>query len=392
VRVGYTHILRITDSAGDDLVEPYVPTPQDTVVSPQAAYVMTDILQSNTDPDQNPIWGDFALRGPNGDRRPATIKTGTSQDANDLVAFGYIPPTDDGGRTGGEYSLVVGAWVGNSDGSPVLTEENPVLSTDVAAPMWHGFLQEVTGAWPVRGFARPPGIVEADVDAWSGMAPTEFTRQTVREVFIDGTVPPADTTKVALQVVVTGEQEVPPAGEGEEQQEPQPRFLIWAEGCAPPETRGFLALEGVEAGHPDWQAANLDWINRARSGGPGTPGGPDPEQRTRTSYIFNRGYTPYGRSWGAPFAPTDSCVPGASPSPSLSLEPSPSLSPSLEITPEPTIEITPPPVVTEPPPPPPTEPPPPPPTEPPPPPPPTEPPPPPPTVDITPPPGSAAPV
>ncbi|HUR16572.1 MAG TPA: transglycosylase domain-containing protein [Candidatus Limnocylindrales bacterium] len=379
VKVGYTHILRITNGAGEDLVPVYTPTAQDTVVSPQAAYVMTDILQSNTDPNQNPIWGEFALRGPNGDRRPATIKTGTSQDANDLVAFGYVPSTDDAGRQAGEYSLVVGAWVGNSDGSPVLTEENPVLSTDVAAPMWHGFLQEVTSSWPVRGFARPPGIVEADVDAWSGMAPTEFTRQTVREVFIEGTVPPADNTKVALQVVGTGEQEVPPG----EETEAQPRFLLWAEGCAPPETHGFLALENVEAGHPDWQAANLDWINRARTGGPGTAGGPDPEERTRTSYTFNRGYTPYGRSWGAPFAPTESCVPGATPAPSLSLEPSPSLSPSLEITPEPTFEVTlpPPPTPTATPtnpptevpppptnPPPPTDPPPPPPTDPPPPP------------------------
>ena len=83
-------------------------------VSPQAAYVMTDILASNTDPKQNPIWGDFAVAAADGTRRPATLKTGTNQDANDLVAFGYLPPPDEAGRAAGEYALVVGAWDGNS--------------------------------------------------------------------------------------------------------------------------------------------------------------------------------------------------------------------------------------------------------------------------------------
>ncbi|MEX2548150.1 MAG: transglycosylase domain-containing protein [Chloroflexota bacterium] len=374
VKVGYTHILQITDMAGADLVPPYEPTVQDTVVSPQAAYVMTNILASNTDPDLNRVWGDFAIQGPGG-RRPATIKTGTSQDANDLVAFGYVAPPAEADRQAGQYALVVGAWNGNSDGSPVLTPENPVLSTDAAAPMWHGFLQEVTADWPIQDFQRPPGIVEAEVDAWSGMRPTALTTRTVNEVFIDGTVPGEDTTKLGLQVVVNPL--APPDA-------PNP-YVLWVEGCAGgPETKGFLALEGVEAGHPDWQRANLDWIARAKQG-PGTPGGPDPEVKTKTSYIFNPGWTPYGKSWGAPFAPTDSCAALPSPSPSVSPSLEPSFSPSLE----PTFEVTPPPPTEPPPtepPPPPTEPPPPTPTLPPPP---TEPPPtlpPPPTIEITPPP------
>jgi membrane peptidoglycan carboxypeptidase len=380
-RVGYTHILRIANSSGEDLVAPYTPTVQEVVVSPQAAFVMTDILASNTNPEQNEIWGTFNLQGPGG-RRPATLKTGTSQDANDLVAFGYIAPPEQAQRDAGQYALVVGTWGGNSDGSPVLTPENPVLSTDVAAPLWQGFLQEVTANWPISNFVRPPGIVDVEVDAWSGMRPTALTTRTVNEVFIEGTVPGEDTTKVPMQVVPN------PAAPADADEGDPNRWLLWVDGCpGVPETHGFLALEGVEAGHPDWQAANLDWINRAKQG-PNVEGGPDPETKTKTAYIFQRGWQPYGRSWGAPFPPTQSCVPGASPSPILSpsLLPtfSPSLLPTLEITPAPTVEITLPPVIT-PPPPPPTEPPPPPPTEPPPPPP-TEPPPPPPTEPPPPPP------
>jgi membrane peptidoglycan carboxypeptidase len=328
---------------------------------------MTSILASNTDPKQNPIWGDFAVHATDGTRRPATLKTGTNNDANDLVAFGYLPPPDQAGRDAGEYALVVGAWNGNSDGSPVLTAANPVLSTDVAAPVWHGFMEEASASYPVTDFLRPDGIVEADVDAWSGGKPTQFTSQTYHEVFISGTVPGDDTTKVGMQIV--------PDANGND--------TLWVDGCpGTPETKGFLNLDGVEADHPDWHAANADWINRARQGGPGTPGGPDPDVKTKTSYIFNNRYTPYGKSWGAPFAPTATCVPGVTISPSLLPSESPSPFPSLEITPTippPTIEITPAPITPEPitpppatePPPPPTEPPPPPteqPTEPPPPP------------------------
>jgi hypothetical protein len=197
--------------------------------------------------------------------------------------------------------------------------------------MWRGFMREVTQDWPIFDFPRPQGIVEQDVDAWSGGKPTQFTTQTVREVFIEGTVPGDDTTKVGLQVI------------------PNPldpeKYLLWVEGCAGvPETKGFMALEGDEPGHPDWQAANLEWISRAKQA-PGTKGGPDPETKTETSYIFTNRTTPYGKSWGAPFAPTESCVGAPSPSPSLSA------SPSFSFTPEPSItaEPTPPPVITPPP-------------------------------------------
>jgi membrane peptidoglycan carboxypeptidase len=342
--VGYTTILQIQDSTGKDIIPPYTPPVAEPVVSPQAAYVMTNILASNTDPKQNPIWGNFAVRTADGTRRPATLKTGTNQDANDLVAFGYLPAPDETARAAGEYALVVGAWNGNSDGSPVLTAQNPVLSTDVAAPIWQGFIQEASQSWPVTDFARPGGITDADVDAWSGGKPTQFTTQTYGEVFINGTVPGDDTTKTGIAVV--------PDANGND--------VLWVDGCAgTPETKGFLTLDNVEADHPDWHAADADWIARAKQG-PGTAGGPHPETKTKTSYIFDPRNTPYGKSWGAPFPPTTTCAAApASATPSLP----PSLEASPTLLPTPTLVITAPPITpapTEPPPPPtapPTEPP-----------------------------------
>ena len=207
----------------------------------------------------------------------------------------------------------------------MLTPQNPVLSTDVAAPMWHGFMQEVTANWPVRDFARPPGITEADVDAWSGGKPTQFTTQTYHEVFIDGTVPGDDTTKVGMQVV----------------QDATGNYILWADGCAgTPETKGYLVLDNVDAGHPDWQAADQDWIARAKQGGPGTPGGADPQIKTTHQLHLQQPLHALRQVAGARRSrrPT-SCVPGL-PSPSPSLEVSPSLAnasrSNRRSTPEPT--------------------------------------------------------
>jgi peptide/nickel transport system substrate-binding protein len=117
--VGHTHIVQVIDRSGDEVIAPREAPVGEPVVTPQAAYIMTHMLASNTRPAQNPIWGAFAVRNSEGERRDATIKTGTSQDANDLVAYGYIAPPDAAGREAGQYALVVGAWNGNSDGSPV---------------------------------------------------------------------------------------------------------------------------------------------------------------------------------------------------------------------------------------------------------------------------------
>ena len=162
-------------------------------MTPQSAYIVTDILAGNTDPQQNPFWGKFELTDANGTRRPAAFKTGTNNDAKDLTAAGYVAPPDQAGRDNHEYALVATAWAGNSDGSFVSTPDNPVFSIDVTAPMWQGFMDETTKTWPIKDFARPGGLVNADVDAWSGGKPTQFTTKTVKEIFIEGTAPALTT-------------------------------------------------------------------------------------------------------------------------------------------------------------------------------------------------------
>ncbi len=160
-RIPPTTILSIKDRAGKDVGDPVTPPEATEVVSPQAAWIVTDILNGNTNRRINPFWGEFAITGPGGDRRPATLKTGTNNDAKDLNAYGYIAPPTEEGRTAGAYALAVGAWNGNSDNTPVSTADAPVFSIDVSTFVWQGFLQEASAEWEItriRATGRPdPG-------------------------------------------------------------------------------------------------------------------------------------------------------------------------------------------------------------------------------------------
>jgi membrane peptidoglycan carboxypeptidase len=283
--VGHTSILRITDAAGTDVSPPHQAPEGQPIVSPQSAAIVTSILAGNTDPEINPFWGEFELSARAGDRRPATLKTGTNNDARDLNAYGYIAAPSADGRQAGEYALVAGAWNGNSDNSVVSTPDNPVFSIDVTTFVWQGFMNEATRSWQVNDFTLPDGIEQVEVDPFTGLLPGRRGR-TVSELFLPNLVP-------AERVGASGG------------------------ACGDAVLQSSMTLEH---GHENWLAADRDWIRRARRG-PGTAGGPE---RTRTSYFYNSGFTPYGRSWG-PLLGSGSC---ATPSPSASCVPFPTADPS----------------------------------------------------------------
>ncbi|MFL5671382.1 MAG: transglycosylase domain-containing protein [Chloroflexota bacterium] len=259
------------------------PTPQSTpkgtrVISAGAAYILTDILAGNTDKKVNPFWGKWAIYD-RGTRRPAAYKTGTTSDNRDVAAYGFLAPPSD--KTA--PALAVGVWMGNSDNTP----NDGKLSLDTSAPLWSSILTEVSKGEKIAKFKAPSqGLVTATVDAFTGLKPGPFTRKTVSEYFLPGTVPSQkETVRKAVSVdAATG--------------------LLWRDGCAGPKvTRGYFNLSEVESNFPNWQRANANWGARAARGS-GVGGGP---KGTRTAYFYNGAFTPFGRSWGAPFAPTKQC-------------------------------------------------------------------------------------
>jgi hypothetical protein len=134
----------------------------------------------------------------------------------------------------------------------------------------------------------PDGLVQAAVDPWTGFLARSGS-PAVTEWFIADTEP-----RDALPESTCGEAILthPNVYEG--------RFSSWLDG-------------------------DRDWLRRAARG-PGAAGGPD---NTRTSYFYNRGFQPYGATWG-PISGGDGC---GSPSPSPSCFIVPTADPGTGVVP-----------------------------------------------------------
>jgi membrane peptidoglycan carboxypeptidase len=287
----------------------------------QAAYIVTDILKGNTDPAQNNWWSQYKIMVGK-TRRPAALKTGTSNDTKDLFAVGYVAPPADPNAP----AIVTGVWAGNSDNSP----GHAVMSLELAAPIWHAFMAEVTAKTPVADFVQPPGIVSVTVDAYSGMLPGPYTTRTWSEIFIAGTEPTrADDTKIPVDVdTVTN--------------------TLWTWDCPGVKaTQGRLDLSHVDEDNSVFHQYDAIWIARAKLG-VGKAGGPN---NGRTEYFYQRGFwTPFGETWGAPFVPDTYCTANTGtppPSPSPSPTPTETATPTPTETPTPLPTETPTPLPTE---------------------------------------------
>jgi membrane peptidoglycan carboxypeptidase len=227
-------------------------------ISPGTAWLVSDILAGNTDPGQNPIWADaLELRNtPDGSRRPAAVKTGTTDSAQDLGTYGFLPAGGDGG-----FGLTVGVWIGNSDHSTPRTSK-PATSLTAAAPLWRAFVSEVSRDWPVARFERPEGVTSATIDAWSGGRPGGWTRDTRKEWFLTGTQP---GKKNAVDE------------DG----------LLYVRQCGGWRVDPLAAELGPRA----WDRDVADWLARARRGT-----GVEGRHESRTAYFWGE------RSWGGQLA------------------------------------------------------------------------------------------
>jgi 1A family penicillin-binding protein len=149
-RVPPVAILKIEDAAGR-VIEEYQPPAAEQVISPQHAYLITDILADNQ--ARAPIFG---ANSPLKLSRPAAGKTGTTDDYRDGWTVGYTP------------DLVAGVWVGNADN----TAMKGVAGAGGAAPIWHNFMERALADQPAREFSRPDGIETFEISADSGSLPS----------------------------------------------------------------------------------------------------------------------------------------------------------------------------------------------------------------------------
>ncbi len=282
-----TMILEVTKADGTVVwptPDAKKPAPK-TVISPQTAYILTDILAGNTEPKTNPFWGKWAVYD-GSTRRPAAYKTGTTSDNKDVHAYGFVAPPRDPRAP----ALAVGVWMGNSNNEP----DKDTLSLGSSAPLWSRILAEVSHGTPIVDFKQPKGIVTMSVDAFSGMKPGPFTTKTFSEIFIAGTEPtqPDDLHRTVDIDKASGK--------------------LWQDGCVgPKQTVGALDFSAVDADHANWQRADNGWARRA-SHGSGVGGG---LKGSRTMFFYQPGFFPFGATWGGIFRPSGLCPLAPPPTP-----------------------------------------------------------------------------
>jgi penicillin-binding protein 1C len=187
-------IARITRKVnGQDVaVFDIAQTPPNTAqaIEPAVAFLINSILSDND--ARTPAFGRNSILNL-ADGRPAAVKTGTTNDFKDNWTIGYTP------------DVVVGAWVGNSDGTPMFN----VSGIQGAAPIWNQVMTAATRGKAVSQFPIPAGVAQAQICADYGVALDDNIArecpQTSRrnEIFIAANPPSASTDIIRTYQVDT---------------------------------------------------------------------------------------------------------------------------------------------------------------------------------------------
>ncbi|MBF0583908.1 MAG: PBP1A family penicillin-binding protein [Magnetococcales bacterium] len=107
-------------------------------------------------------------------QRPLAGKTGTTNGLRDAWFVGFSP------------SLVTAVWVGMDDNTGLGQKES---GGRAALPIWVDYMGKALKDIPVTDFPVPKGIVLEEIDAETGMLPSEATAHRVMEAFKPGQSP-----------------------------------------------------------------------------------------------------------------------------------------------------------------------------------------------------------
>jgi len=160
-------IKKVQDHQNKVLYEYKPETNKTQALDPQLAYQMSHVLSDN-----NARCMVFGCNNPLnfGDLKVAA-KTGTTQEFHDAWTVGYST----------KFSTAV--WVGNNDNTKMA---NGADGSVVAAPIFHDYMARLatTEDWP-----RPEGIQELTVEKYSNKLPTQYSKETVKDIFTSWQVP-----------------------------------------------------------------------------------------------------------------------------------------------------------------------------------------------------------
>jgi len=154
------------------------------VVRAEHAYLITSVLSDTN--ARIPMFGTNPVINLS---FPTAVKTGTTNDFRDNWTVGY---TSD---------LVVGAWVGNTDYTPMVN----TTGLTGAGPIWAEFM--TYGMNTLRDgsptpFTRPTGVVDRVICAVSGTEPSEWCPQQRSEIFAADQPPKPKSEDLWKRVIV----------------------------------------------------------------------------------------------------------------------------------------------------------------------------------------------
>jgi penicillin-binding protein 1A len=160
-------IVKIVDADGRVLEDHTAPPPREDRLSPETAYVVTDLMKGVVEIGTGKKARELG--------RPAAGKTGTSTNYRDAWFFGFVP------------ELLCGVWVGRDDFKPV---GHDATGGQVALPIWLSYMQEALRSVPVRDFEPPPGVIFVRADPEKGVPATPDKPGSRLMPLRRGTLPP----------------------------------------------------------------------------------------------------------------------------------------------------------------------------------------------------------
>ncbi|MEN1760930.1 PBP1A family penicillin-binding protein [Anoxynatronum sibiricum] len=160
--VTFTHI---TDRNGNVLVER--PVRRERVLTPQGAFVMTDLLVHSITYGT----GARAKLDATNSLIPVAGKTGTTTENKDAWFVGYTP------------YYAAGLWIGND------RPEELVQGSAMAASLWQHMMIRIHENLEPKNFDQPTDIEEVTICTVSGLRANRYCSSTRKEYFILGTAP-----------------------------------------------------------------------------------------------------------------------------------------------------------------------------------------------------------
>ena len=176
VRMKPYFVLNVKDRDGN-LLEENRGEPSD-VIRADTAYVMTNMLRGVLSPRGT------GVRAANlAAQWPLAGKTGTVDDNTDAWFVGFDP------------DLTVGVWIGHDDKRKSLGYDEQ--GSKAALPMWMEFMKAYIDGRPDKDdppeFQAPGNIVFLSVDQSNGAVVSSDTAGSIREAFVSGTQPGANS-------------------------------------------------------------------------------------------------------------------------------------------------------------------------------------------------------